>query len=182
MHGQPSTGQPPGVPRDKTELLGRIRRSRAALEETLSSLSEEQLTRSGPSGWSIKDHLAHLATWELGIVELLHRRPRFAAMLVGEAVYQDKSEDEINELIYRRHAGLPPAEVMEKFQSVHRQMMATLEAMSEEDLFKPYASYVPEGKEDRRDPVIHWIMGNTYEHFDEHNGYIRALLSEWRNG
>ena len=69
--------------------------SRLALENTLRLLSDEQMTKPGPSGWSIKDHLAHLAVWEMGIAELLRRRPRFAAMQVEEAVAQGRSEEEV---------------------------------------------------------------------------------------
>jgi len=166
--------QDPGLPRDKTELLERIHRSRTDLEEMLRSLSEAQLTAPGAEGWSIKDHLAHLATWELGIAELLRRRPRFAAMRVEEAVSQGKSEEEVNDLIYQRHAGLALSQVMDEFQTAHRQMLETLEALDDGDLFKPYASFVPDGSDKRQDPVINWIISNTYAHFEEHKGYIRA--------
>lgn len=166
------------LPRTKAELLERIQRSRSALEGTLSSLSEAQLLQSGPSGWSIKDHLAHLATWELGIVELLRHRPRFAAMQIEEAISQGKGEQEINDLIYRRHAALSLSEVMNEFRTAHQQMLQTLESLDDEDLFKPYSHYLPEGSEPRLDPVINWVVGNTYEHFDEHHGYIRELLKQ----
>jgi hypothetical protein len=160
----------------KSELLERIHISRSALEETLGSLSEEQLTRHGPEGWSIKDHLAHIAVWELGIVELLNRRPRFEAMGVEEAISGGKDQDEINDLIYRRHAGLSLGEVLEMFQSSHRQMLKTLNTLSDDDLYKPYSSYVPDGNDDRHEPVIGWIVGNTFGHFDEHHEYIKDLI------
>jgi hypothetical protein len=171
-------------PGNKAELVARIRRSRLALEETLTSLSAVQLAAHGPAQWAIKDHLAHLAAWELGIAELLRRRPRFVAMGVAEAVAQDKSEEEINELIYSRHAGLAPAEALETFHAAHRQLLEALDALSDEDLFRPYAFYAsenedapqPEAEDAPQAPVLNWIVGNTYEHFDEHNGYIRALL------
>ena len=165
----------PGI---HVELLERIERSRSELEGTLSSLSEEQMTKPGPSGWSIKDHLAHLAVWELGIAALLSRRPRFAAMQVEEAVAQGKSEEEINDLIYRRHAGLTVAEARQVFEGAHRQLLEALQALGDEDLFKPYSAYLPEGSDPRQDPVINWIVGNTFGHFDEHHGYIQAILKE----
>jgi len=65
---------------------------------------------------------------------------------------------------------------MNEFQTVHNQMLQTLGRLADEDLFKPYSHYLPEGSEGRQDPVINWIVGNTYEHFDEHHGYIRTLL------
>jgi|GEM_PF-140828 len=166
------------MPRTKEELLSRIDRSRRELENAIRPLSDAQLTRRGPFGWSAKDHLAHLATWELGIVELLQKRPRFAAMGVEEAVSQGKTEDEINELIFRRRAHRTASEVMADFEEVHARLLQLLNTLDEEALFQPYASYLPEGTTGSQLPVIHWVAGNTYEHFDEHRGYIEALLKQ----
>jgi len=166
------------MPRTKEELLSRIDRSRRELENAIRPLSDAQLTRRGPFGWSAKDHLAHLATWELGIVELLQKRPRFAAMGVEEAVSQGKTEDEIIELIFRRRAHRTASVVMADFEEVHARLLQLLNTLDEEALFQPYASYLPEGTTGSQLPVIHWVAGNTYEHFDEHRGYIEALLKQ----
>ena len=160
----------------KDELLERIQGSYAALEETLRLLSEDQLDRPGPSGWAVKDHLAHLAVWEVGIAELLQRRPRFVAMQVEEAMSQGQSQDEINDLIFQRNVSLSLAQARRFLQSAHQQMLQALEPLSDDDLYKPYAAYVPEGDQVRQDPVMGWIIGNTFAHFDEHNGYIGELL------
>jgi hypothetical protein len=167
---------------DKAELLARIRRSRLALEDELSPLSEDQLAIPASNGWSIKDHLAHLATWEFGMAELLRGRARFAAMQVEEAVSQGKSEEAINELMQRQHAGLSLSEVMDKFKDAHRQLLETLESLDDQDLYRPYASFMPGGEDSRQEAVINWVIGNTYEHFDEHRGYIHAVLEEIRPG
>ena len=172
------TNEQDQAPPSKEELLKRIRRSRSALEETIAGLSEEQLARPGPEGWSIKDHLAHMAIWELGIVALLRRQPRFEAMGGAVAVAQGKSEDEVNDRIYRQHDGLSVPAVLEEFRTAHNQMLQILDELAEEDLFRPYADYVTGGQVDRQDPVFWWIVGNTYEHFDEHHNYIQALLEE----
>lgn len=173
-------GDPPASdPTSKAELLERIHRSRMALEETLRPLSEAQLTRPGPhGGWAIKDHLVHLAVWERGIVEHLRGHPRFQAMGVEHVVTQAISYDEINEAIYRQHAGLSVPEVMAAFQSAHREMLKELDLLKDHDLFKPFASFVPGTNETRQEPVIGWIIGNTSSHFDEHRDYILALLRE----
>lgn len=163
----------------KAELLERITRSRDALEDLIDPLDDEQLNTPGPSGWSIKDHLAHLAVWELGIAELLRQRPRFEAMQVAEAVSQGQSEDEINALIQAQHAELSASEVLDKFHQAHRQLIAAVETLEPEDLYKPYAAYAPADQNAPQEPVFGWIVGNTFGHFDEHAGYIRALLEEF---
>jgi uncharacterized protein (TIGR03083 family) len=161
----------------KAELLERMRTAYEDLGDTLRPLSNEQLSRPGPEGWAVKDHLAHLAAWELGVAELLQRRSRFAAMLIEEAMEQGKDIDEINDLIYRQNTGLSPSEALEKFHAAHRQMLQALDVLSDEDLYRPYASYVPEGSQGPQDPVLRWIASNTFEHFEEHNGWIGELLS-----
>ena len=161
----------------KAELLERIDASYAALAKTLQRLSDDQLSRPAPSGWAIKDHLAHLAAWELGIAVLLQHRPRFAAMQVEEAMEQGKNTDELNDLIYQQNAGLSPAEAREKFEAAHSQMLHALAALNDDDLYKPYTDYLPEGSQGSQEPVLNWIIGDTFEHFDEHQAYIRELVS-----
>lgn len=161
----------------KEDLLERIRSAYDALEDTLRPLSEAQLANPGRDGWAIKDHLAHLATWELGIVELLQRRPRFAGPELEEAVRQEKSEEEINEIIYRQNAALGAAQAVDLYREAHRQMLRVLEGMRDEDLFAPYTAFLSEGEDGPSDPVLNWIVGNTYEHYNDHNRWIQAMLS-----
>ena len=164
-------------PIGKAELLERMNSSYAALVELIQPLSETQISRPAQSGWAIKDHLAHLAAWEIGVAALLQHQPRFAAMQVEEAVAQGKNTDELNDLIYQQNAGLSPAEAREKFEAAHREMLQALAAMSDTDLYRPYADYLPAGSQGSQDPVMNWIAGDTYEHFDEHNTWIREIIS-----
>lgn len=170
--------QEPSEPKiSKAELLERIHASYSSLKETFQLLSDEQLSRPAPTGWAIKDHLAHLAAWELGIAKLLQHQPRFAAMQVDDTMEKDMGTDELNDLIYQNNAGLSPAEANQKLADAHAQMLQSLTALSDDDLYRPYADYMPEGSQGFQDPVLGWIIGNTYEHFDEHQVYIREFLS-----
>jgi len=177
MSDQMRSEQDNSMPRTKVDLLERIDRSYARLELFVRSLTSDQLTAPGPSGWSIKDHLAHLAVWELGVVELLNRRNRYAAMQVEEAASQGKSEDEINDMIYRQNRGLTLSDVMDMFRRTHQEMVRTLETFEDADLVKPYASFLPEGSRGgSQNPVLNVITGNTYEHYDEHYGWIQTQV------
>jgi hypothetical protein len=107
----------------------------------------------------------------------------FAAVLASKpcgskSCLSGKSEEEINDLIYRQHAALPLAEVMHEFREAHQQMLAALDEIGDEDLLKPYAAYVPGGVDNPEKPVVNWIISNTYRHFDEHLGYILRILQE----
>jgi hypothetical protein len=55
------------IPQEQTKpyMMEEMAKSRRELEALVESLSDEQLTRPGKDGgWSVKDHLAHLAMWE----------------------------------------------------------------------------------------------------------------------
>lgn len=162
----------------KSDLLDKIQSSHASLLEKIRGLSDDQLTRPGSSGWSIKDHLAHLAAWEAGMVALLQHKPRLQAMGLDSSVSWSSGTDEINDRVHQRHAGLSLSEVLQLFDDTHRQMLQVLETLTEEDLYRPYASYVPDGSDDRRDPVIYWVVGNTFKHFDEHREYLGQIIAE----
>jgi hypothetical protein len=164
----------------KAALLRRIATARAALDNAISRLSLAQLAARRPGAWAVKDHLAHIAVWEIGVAALLHGLPRFDPMGVTDLVADRWDLDAINERIYRQHAELPASAVLTKFGDAHAQMLAALAGLSDEDLLRPYASYAAPGEPQpptaAEDPVVNWIIGNTYEHFAEHEAYIRQML------
>lgn len=49
---------------DKDALIQRYRRTREALLAAIDGLSDAQMTEETLDGWSVKDHLAHLAHWD----------------------------------------------------------------------------------------------------------------------
>ena len=49
---------------DRDALLRHYRESRAALLAAIDGLTDAQMTDPSMDGWSVKDHLAHLALWD----------------------------------------------------------------------------------------------------------------------
>jgi hypothetical protein len=169
----------PALPRGKTELIERIERSRAALDEALAGMSDAQLVaRSESDAFSVKDHIAHLAAWERGIVALLHREPRYGAMGVDEQTYLSASNaDDINTVLFERAKDLTLAEVLDDLRQTQRALLAALAPLSDADLAKTYSHYQPdEPGEDSGAPIVRWIAGNTYEHYAEHAEWIGSLM------
>ncbi len=176
---QPDPETPP-APTGKADLLSRIHHSRAALEQALGQLSDDQMTRHGPDGWSVKDHLAHLTAWEQGISALLQGRPRYAAMGVDEAIYLHGDEEQTNAMIYERNRERSLTDVMAAFEESHRQIIEVLEGMEEAGLLRPYSHYQPDESQESQDsPVVYWVVGNTFAHYDEHRRSIEAR--DWSN-
>jgi len=163
----------------KADLLERIEQSRKALADLLRPMSEEQMTQPiVPGGWSIKDHLAHIAEWEIGIADLLRCRPRFPDPEVAEAVARNAHEDEINELFYKKNANLSLEEAMEKYEEAHNQLVLALEGISDDDLYAPYDAYLPPDERGSRPdiPVMDHVAGNSFGHIEEHIRYIQEQL------
>ncbi len=52
------------MPEDRDDLLRHYRESRADLLDAIAGLSDEQMADPSIDGWSVKDHLAHLAVWD----------------------------------------------------------------------------------------------------------------------
>ena len=56
-------------------------------------------------------------------------------------------------------------------------MLDALAPLSDADLQRPYAEYGEGGGRSADRPIIGWIIGDTYEHYEEHLGYLRAILA-----
>jgi hypothetical protein len=170
-----TTEQEQNLPRTVDETLTRIDASWNELQDFLNSLSEPQITeRRDASGWSIKDHLSHLRDWQQSLLALLEGRDRLAAMGIDPSMGFDV--EKINAKLYHVNKGRPLTEVRSALEESHRALVATIAKLSDEDIYKPYADYQPSSP-DRKDPVIRWIIGDTYEHYDEHGGWARELIA-----
>ena len=169
------------IPQTKAELMTQLAAGRQLLEERLRSSSDAQLTaQCAPGEWSIKDHVAHLMVYEQGMAALLRCEPRWAAMQLSVKFVRDSTSfDEINAILYEHHRDRPASEILVALRDVHQELLRALAGLTDEDLFKPYAAYQPHDPEaNERDPVLGWIMGNTYEHYAEHLPWIEELLAQ----
>ena len=163
----------------KEELLERVQRSRAALEETIKSLSDEQLEAREEGGWAVTDHLAHLAAWERGVAEFLRGRSRAVGMGLTEEAW-GQSMDEVNEVLYRQNAALSAAQARQMYEEAHEQMLDALEDLDDEGLLQTHANFLPDGEhpDSSERLLLETIRANTYEHYDEHAEYIREKLRQ----
>jgi hypothetical protein len=161
----------------KARLLERIGMSWEELLVLLNSLDEASMSRIDPaSGWAVKDHLAHLAAWERGIAYLLKRRPRAEGMGITAEQWVDLTMDEINEELYRTGKDRSAAGALATFREAHHELLDALTVLDDADLLRDYSAYDEKEPYSGR-PIVGWIIGNTYEHYDEHLGYIRAGLA-----
>jgi hypothetical protein len=168
-------------PQTKAELIERLEGGYRAFEEWLSQLTDAQFSaRHSSTDWSIKDHIAHLAAYEAGMAALLRRQPRWAAMGLDEKFVRDsESFDDINATLNLLDKDRTSAEVLVAFRDAHQQLMAALEKLTDAELLMSYAHYQPHDPDANQvDPVLGWIVGNTYEHYAEHQPWIEELLAQ----
>ncbi len=161
----------------RDELLGQIDTGWQELNRYLNSLSDADFTlHSDAAGWTVKDHVIHLAAWEDGVWAMLAGRSRYEQMGVDKAIWDGHDVDQINDAIYQRHKDLSLADVRKQSNAVHVRFVGAIYTLSDEDLQKPYSHYQPEYA-DWEDPVIKWIIANSYSHYREHLPWITAIVA-----
>src|SRR5688500_1581921 len=157
------------------ELIARIDGGWAEVDRAIEGLSEAQLAAAPAGEWAIKDHLAHLTTWVRSALGLLRKGNRPAAMGVSERVWESGSEDEINAEIAATWADRSADEILIAFRAAQEAWRPILAGMTRDDLVRPYAAYQPDDHEPNADPVVGWVVGNTFGHVEMHLPAIQAL-------
>jgi hypothetical protein len=162
----------------KAELLDHIERDWTALNDLIKSLTPAQIIQiKNADGWTIKDHLTHVTAWEQSVIAFLKGEPRHEGLGVPEAVYLNGSEDEINDIIFKKRRYQPLDTVLDNWQVAHEQVMALVNALDDDDLQKRYSHYLPdEPGEGEGPPAINVIYGNTADHFRMHQGWMEEMI------
>jgi hypothetical protein len=163
-------------PEDKAQLIEYITTAYNEIDALVNSLTPEQIARKDHAGWTIRDHLAHLATWQGGMSAALRKQPRWEAMGINTATMLSLhgNEDALNAKVAESTLNLSWDETRTLFRETHEDFLKVLDGLSFDDIMKPYAHYQPDAPE-RTDPIAYWVGGNTYGHFMEHLGWV----SEW---
>lgn len=167
-------------PTTKTELLKRIRDRHANMEQYLAALSLSEMT--APildAGWSVQDTLAHIAAWENLALDYIaqYRRgetpkPWAEQFPVGEGT-ADEQMNRLNALWFEQNRARELGEVLDDFRSAFLRMIETVESLSQAEIFD--ANYFPS----RKSRALIWlIVGDSYEHYDEHLRWISQAFEK----
>jgi hypothetical protein len=156
----------------KKQLLAEMQSEQAAWLALLDEIGEENMTQPEVAGgWSIKDIVAHLTGWRRRTVL------RFRAALdptVDMTPYwpaELDEDDEINAWIYKANRDRPLADVLNDSREVFQQLLAAVDALSDEQLNDPQ--------------LFPWLEGERltgaflFGHFhEEHELDMRAWLDK----
>jgi hypothetical protein len=167
-----------GIPEDfsKAELLRRIEARWGKLQDLLAALVPADWERPLGDGWPVKVHVAHLADWEASLLGLLGKGSRADAMGIPEELWSRHDVDATNQFMADRALALPAWECRDRLEETHARVVEVLEGMTEAELLQPYAHYQPGEVPGSTAPVVGWVVGNTFGHFDEHIGWLEAGL------
>lgn len=165
--------------RTKTELVADIDAHWTVLNGTLDRLAETDMTaQQDAQGWTVKDHVSHLTAWERSARYFIQGKPRYQALGVDERLFLEGDEDKINAAIQERQRDTPVARVLDEFRQEHRQLMALLESLNDDDLQKTERDFYPDSPSQAAErTAISVIYSNTAHHYQEHQRWLEALIT-----
>lgn len=139
--------------------------------EALLDLTDEQLEQplAGAHGWSGRDLMAHLGVWLEWWLKIARelavgpRSPAYDEMHMTAAEWETRG-DEINARYQAEWAALPMAEIRHRFSTLPGEL-------------RGYLTVVPETRWLKDPEHLRSLLGNTTEHYAEHEADLRAVLA-----
>jgi hypothetical protein len=163
------------MPTGADEILEEIHASRAEIEAIIDELSQAQMTQAtDEGGWSIKDHLAHIAEWQRRGLGVIEGRAAWESLGIDKDTYQSLDIDAINQIIYDRNKDRPLPEVLTDFRKTQEKVILTLEQMNEDDLERQ----IPTSLDEHYRRIIDIARSNFAGHDHDHVEDIRQLANE----
>jgi len=144
---------------DKDALLQRYRRTREQLLAVIDGLTDAQLTQQTLDGWSVKDHLAHLAQWDdVRAAEVA----RISAGHQSAWRMTDEQDTVYNDMAYALRQDLSLDQVRWELAQSHARLLTAI------------AASTPRGL----DPALYGVAGLAGGHEQEHTGWIKRWRTE----
>jgi hypothetical protein len=153
---------------NKQDILAMLNVEFNRWENLLGKMSEPQLTtRQLPSGWSIKDVMAHLMTWQKRSTArmeagLLNHNPEFPAWLDGIDPNEEEPVDQINAWIFETNRDRPWQDVYRDWRNGYLTLMELSEQIPE-DVLMESGRFSWLG-----DYPLSAVLVGSLEHHDEH--------------
>lgn len=160
----------------REEILYQITRHWDELQSYLATLTEDQLTRpTDAAGWTIKDHVVHLAMWEKAALALLNRQSRRETLDIPAEIWDLHEDDTNNAYMQARTHDLPLDQAMALLRDTHASIVQKLDSMTEADLMLPYAHYNPTSTDEHT--LMEWMPWETYYHYRDHIPWMQAIAA-----
>jgi hypothetical protein len=150
-------------PTSKEQLLNEIRTRHKWLEEKIAGIPRDVFLEPRTVGaWSVKDTIAHVTAWEKKFLSWY--RDGLAGNKVDMPDWRVRGTlGAINRRIFEENLSRDFDDVLADFAATYRQVLSTIESISEEDIFTP-GRFAWTGKR----KLLDYIWGNTAGHYAEH--------------
>ncbi len=144
---------------DRDDLLRHYSEIRADLLAAIDGLSDELMVEPSIDGWSVKDHMLHIAFWDdLRTAEIarISAGHESAWRLTGD------QEDTLNALVYQRRRDLPLAQARWELETSRQRLLDAIKAATPRGL----------------DPSLYGEAGLRTTHEADHAGWIKRWRKE----
>ena len=164
------------MPASRVELHAEIDSAWSELDTFLAEVAEATQPPKDASGWTVKDHVTHMAIWGDSVAVLFRGGYRHEALGISEDLYSKASFDEINEIIRQRESRITLSQSIRLLRDIHGELMRGVESLPDADLGKTVRDVFPLAPrtDDRR--VVDFIHENTAAHYSEHLPWMRRLV------
>ena len=113
------------MPEDKRALIGHFQQMRRDLLAAIDGLTDDQLSGTTLDGWSVKDHLAHLALWDdLRTSEI----ERISAGFDSAWRMSEEQTVALNDIAFSVRRGHSIAQVRWELESSHQRLLDAVSA------------------------------------------------------
>lgn len=146
------------MPEDKEELLRHYRESRQKLLAAIDGLTDDEMSEPSIDGWSVKDHLAHMAFWDdIRAAEV----ERISAGHESAWMMSDDQDEDLNATSYQWRRSMSAAQAKWELETSRRKLLDAITKSTARAL----------------DASLYGAAGLRSEHEDEHAQW----LSRWRD-
>lgn len=162
------------LPSNKTELLAFIQAQWNAFVQASDAFPDDiWLGPANDAGWTIRDHVGHVAVWTRAEIPLLTSGtpiPQTAGM--PQELWDQHDGDAINAWIREKLQSKSPEQVRAVRDELFPRLIAAVSAFSDDDLRQPARV---SGLENSDRPLLTVMSENYGLHFDDHRNQIEEL-------
>jgi hypothetical protein len=144
---------------DRDALLRHYRHTREELLAAIEGVSDEALSEPSLDGWSVKDHLAHLAFWDDVRAEEV---VRISAGHESAWRMRPEQDEALNEIVYDERRSLSPGQVRWELATSRQRLLDAIASATERGL----------------DASLYGEAGLVSGHEAQHTEWIRRWRSE----
>jgi hypothetical protein len=164
------------MPMTRTSLMSAIETSWNNLQDFIQTLTNDELTQAkDATGWTVKDHLIHVAIWENANRAMLEGESKREVLEISPEVWE-QDDDPINAVLQERYQNMSLNDVLQTLQENHDAMLKKLNTMTEEDFKLPYSHYQPQSTQERA--IIDYVAWDTVYHYNDHREWIAAIVGK----